>query len=574
VAELGGMMLQLGTVLLLAFLGATVASRLRVSVIIGYIVAGILIGPHIAIDLGGLSYRGLVDDTALITELSQIGLILLLFFVGLEFSVAKLRRVKEAAAILAVINLAVNLFVGFALGAWLGWPLVDTIFLAGVISMSSSAVTAKMLLELRRTGNAETEFLLGMVILESFMAMFLLTLVNGLVVRQGGPGTLTAVVLGAALFIGFFAFLAAVVIPRSAAAFARLKNDELFLLFSLGLVFLASALAESFGIPSVIGAFFLGMTFADMKVADRMRERMAPLRDAFVAVFFLSFGMMIDPSTFPLVAPMLVLAVPLIFLNDLLVTGALAYLLGFTGRAASAIGTSLLARNEEAVLYASVGTKAVQSNPAWSHEYAGSFLNPFTGLLCIVMSSLAPAAMKHADGIARFLRRLTPESLAFGGDLVKRTLRTFILPAAVPIYRRGLAIPAALVGFLAYAVALLVTTGPLHLALALPLPISVYAIWAVLRRALAEPVRHTNYGVEGGLASASIHRFVLLFVVGAFATIALVAALWSVYWPATLVVAIGYFAYVVLLMTAIHRRFRSPVAPPPPVWAVRGRNGR
>ncbi|HKZ48831.1 MAG TPA: cation:proton antiporter, partial [Thermoplasmata archaeon] len=101
-AELSGLMLQLGMVMLLAFLGAVIASRLRVSIIIGYIVAGMLIGPHIAFDFGGLSYRGLISDTSLIDVLSQIGLILLLFFVGLEFSVAKLRKVKEAAAVLAV----------------------------------------------------------------------------------------------------------------------------------------------------------------------------------------------------------------------------------------------------------------------------------------------------------------------------------------------------------------------------------------------------------------------------------------------------------------------------------------
>src|SRR3990172_5910376 len=434
-AELSGLMMQLGLVLLVAFLGAGLASRLRVSSIIGYIVAGILVGPMIRLDLGGVAYRGVVQDTAFIAELSQIGLILLLFFVGLEFSVAKLRRVKEAAAVLAVINLAVNLFVGFVLGAWLGWPLVDTIFLAGVISMSSSAVTAKMLYDLKRTGSAETEFLLGMVILESFMAMFLLTLVNGLVVRQGGPDTVWAVFLGAAAFIGVFAFLAARVIPHTAGTFEKFRSDELFILFALGVVFLAAALAEAFGIPPVIGAFFLGMTFADTKVSERMRARLEPLRDAFVALFFLAFGMTIDPSPFALLLPMLLISPPLIILNDLLVTPALAYLVGFSSKASASIGTSLVARNEEAVLYASVGTKAIQSNAAWPQAYAGTFLNPFAGLLCIVMSSIAPAAMKHSDAVARGLRRLTPDALVFGGGLVQRTLRSFGLPSALPIHR-------------------------------------------------------------------------------------------------------------------------------------------
>ena len=576
-AELSGLMLQLGMVMLLAFLGAVIASRLRVSIIIGYIVAGILIGPHAAFSLGGFDYRGLISDTSLIDVLSQIGLILLLFFVGLEFSVAKLRKVKEAAAVLAVINLAVNLFVGFVLGAWLGWPLVDTIFLAGVISMSSSAVTAKLLIELRRTHNPETEFLLGLVILESFMAMFLLTLVNGLVIREGGPLTIPAVILGSLLFIAFFAFLAALVIPRAIGLFENLKNDEVFLLFALGMVFLAAALAEVFGIPAIIGAFFIGMAFADTKAAERMKARMTPLRDAFVALFFLSFGMMIDPSTFPLVAPMLIVAVPLIFLNDLLVTGALAYLIGFSGKAATAIGSSLVARNEEAILYASVGTKAIQSNPTWTNAHAGTFLNPFAGLLCIIMSSLAPTAMKHSDGIASGLRRVTPRSLAFGGDLVKRTLRTFLLPAKLPIYAHSRAILAALVAFFAYVVALIVTTDLVHLVLIVPLPLVMYGVWGAFRRASTEPVRHTNYGVEGGFSWVYIHRFVLKFVVSALAAIAVIAALWQIYWPATLVVVLVYLAYVVGLMHAAYRRFKGPqeiTARPIARWKARPRNGR
>src|SRR5438034_6472734 len=98
-------------------------------------------------------------------------------------------RTKEAAAVLAVTNLAVNMFAGFVIGAWLGWPLIDTIFLAGVISMSSSAIAAKSLIDLKRLGNAETEFLLGMVILESFLAMFLLTLVNGMIIPRSEEHT-------------------------------------------------------------------------------------------------------------------------------------------------------------------------------------------------------------------------------------------------------------------------------------------------------------------------------------------------------------------------------------------------
>src|SRR5256885_14200381 len=141
-------------------------------------VRGMLIGPNIHARILGWSYDGVLGDSVFLQSISQLGLVLLLFFVGLEFSITKLMKTKEAAAILAVTNLAVGMFAGFVIGAWLGWPLIDTIFLAGGISMSSSAIAAKALLDLKRVGHAGTEFLLRVVVLESFPALVLLPLPN------------------------------------------------------------------------------------------------------------------------------------------------------------------------------------------------------------------------------------------------------------------------------------------------------------------------------------------------------------------------------------------------------------
>src|SRR5204863_430693 len=282
VIETTSIMFDVGVIASVGFIGAALASRVRIPIIIGYIIAGILIGPNIHLRIFGTSYDGILADSAFLQSISQLGLVLLLFFVGLEFSITKLMKTKEAAAILAVTNLAVNFFAGFVIGAWLGWPVIDTIFMAGVIGMSSSAIAAKSLIDLKRLGNRETEFILGMVILESFLAMFILTLAN---------------------------------------------------------------------------------------------------------------GMILTPSSFSSVVPMLLIAAPLILLNDLFLTAALAYFIGFSGRASTAIGTSMIARNEEAILYATVGARAIQANPHLSNDYAAKYLTPFAGILCIVMSSLQPILM-------------------------------------------------------------------------------------------------------------------------------------------------------------------------------------
>ncbi|HYS74276.1 MAG TPA: cation:proton antiporter [Thermoplasmata archaeon] len=548
-------MFDIGVIATVGFLGAAFATRARLPVVIGYIIAGILIGPNIHLRIFGWSYDGVLQDSAFLQNISQLGLVLLLFFVGLEFSITKLMKTKEAAAILAVTNLAVNMFAGFVIGAWLGWPLIDTIFMAGVISMSSSAITAKSLIDLKRLGNRESEFLLGMVILESFLSMFLLTIVNGMIVPSETPVNVPALFAGVGIFIGFFALLAAVVVPRTAAVFERIRSEELFVLFALGTVFLAGALAEAFRIPAIVGAFFMGMVFADTRIAGRLKVKMESIRDAFVAIFFLSFGMLIDPASLGSVLPMLAIAVPLILLNDLFLTASLAYFIGFSGRASTAIGTSLVARNEEAILYATVGARAIRANDQLPNDYAGRYLTPFAGILCIVMSSLAPILMTQSNRIADFFTRHLPKSITFGAELVKRTLKTVIMPNFLPIYRRKRLFQASIVLYAAWIIDLTVTTGMAHLAMSIFTPVLVFAVWASTRHAFRDPVRHTNYGVDTGPFSRSaIEAFVLRIVVGALAVVGLVAIVWQYYWPSTLVILYTYFLVVIFSMKVVYRR--------------------
>ncbi|TLZ73686.1 MAG: cation:proton antiporter [Methanobacteriota archaeon] len=564
-------MFDIGVIATVGFLGAAFATRARLPVVIGYIIAGILIGPNIHLRILGWSYDGVLQDSAFLQNISQLGLVLLLFFVGLEFSITKLMKTKEAAAILAVTNLAVNMFAGFVIGAWLGWPLIDTIFMAGVISMSSSAITAKSLIDLKRLGNKESEFLLGMVILESFLSMFLLTIVNGMIVPSETPVNVPALFAGVGIFIGFFALLAAVVVPRTAAVFEHIRSEELFVLFALGTVFLAGALAEAFRIPAIVGAFFMGMVFADTRIAGRLKEKMESIRDAFVAIFFLSFGMLIDPASLGSVLPMLAIAVPLILLNDLFLTASLAYFIGFSGRASTAIGTSLVARNEEAILYATVGARAIRANDQLPNAYAGRYLTPFAGILCIVMSSLAPILMTQSTRIADFFTRHLPKSITFGAELVKRTLKTVIMPNFLPIYRRKRLFQTSIILYAAWIIDLTVTTGMAHLAMSILTPVLVFAVWASTRHAFRDPVRHTNYGVDTGPFSRSaIEAFVLRIVVGALAVVGLVAIVWQYYWPSTLVILYTYFLVVIFSMKVVYRRLGLGVGRrPSPIRLVR-----
>ena len=343
------LMFEVGTIMLVAFIGAALSTKAKQSVILGYIVAGVLIGPFMHFNIFGFQYDGLMNDTSFISYLSSLGLTLLMFFVGLEFSVSKLKKTKSSAFLLALINTGLDFFIGITVGLVLGWPIVDTVFLAGVIAMGSAAITGQSLMELQRMSNPETEFLLGMVVVEDFLSMILMTIAGGLLFKSGGsnPLTLTSMIVGVLAFYSFFIFLALFVVPRCAKHFEKIKSDEMFVLFALGLVFLSSAMAEVSGVPAIIGAFFLGMVFAETKISDRLKDRISPFKDALVAVFFISFGMLINPAMFPQVFWIVLLAVPLVILGDLLLTGALAYFLGFSGRSATFMGSSMCGRGAE-----------------------------------------------------------------------------------------------------------------------------------------------------------------------------------------------------------------------------------
>ncbi|MFA5313967.1 MAG: cation:proton antiporter, partial [Methanomassiliicoccales archaeon] len=324
--DASNLIFDIGVMMIVAFIGAALAKKAKQSVILGYILAGILIGPYIAFEMFGLRYDGLVHDTEFISTLSTFGLILLMFFVGLEFSFNKLKRTRSPAVIVALINTGLDMFMGIIIGYLLGWPIVDTVFLAGVFAMGSAAITGKSLLEMQRMSAPETEFLLGILVVEDFVSMVIMTIAGGLIFKTGAvdPLSMTQLIVGIVAFYAFFIILAIFIIPRSVKYLEKIRNDELFILFALGLLLLSASIAEVAGVPAIIGAFFLGMIFAESKISKRLEERVSPFKDAFVAVFFVSFGMMIDPGMFSTVLPIVLMAIPLVILSDLLLTGALA----------------------------------------------------------------------------------------------------------------------------------------------------------------------------------------------------------------------------------------------------------
>jgi len=549
-----GLMFEVGIIMLVAFIGAAVASKAKQSVILGYILAGMLIGPYISVELFGYTYDGLVKDTEFIQLLSSLGLTLLMFFVGLGFSITKLKRTKAPAIILAMMDVGLGMFLGILIGYALGWPIVDTVFLAGVISMSSVAITGKALEEQGRFSSPETEYLLGTVIVESFLSMVLLTIVGGLMFKSNADDmNITRLVVGILAFYGFFLFLAIVVVPRTVKYFESIKSDELFVLLALGLVFLSAALAEAAGVPAIIGAFFLGMVFAETRLAERIEDRITPFRDALVAVFFIAFGMMIDLSMLRTVVPILLIAVPVTLFYESVVLSSISYLLGFPSKAATFIGTAMTGRSSEAIMYASVGS----SSPAVTK---GSELNPFAGAFCFIMSMVAPSFMKHSAGFTRALIRLTPKFLVYGGSLINRTMGKVILPSTIRLFERTRRLEALIAVYFIDLVFIMALQFPYDMLAFVLGGLIVAVIYATLESDMYSIVRTVNYDNLGVVTKdlGHISRYISGFVSLSLVTILSLAALFPIWWASSLLILSIYFAIVLWLSWSAYRITRTP----------------
>ena len=540
--------------MLLAFIAATMAGKLNQSVMIGYIIIGAFIGPKISFEVFGIEYTGLVRDTTFIEVMSQIGLVMLMFFVGLEFSFSKLKRTRTPAVILAIIDTSVGLFVGFLFASFLGWPLVDSIFLAGVIAMSSTSIAMKVLFDLKRMSSPEVEFLIGLVVVETFIAMIILAVASGMVLQPtANPAGYGQLIVGIAAFYGFFVWMAMWAVPRVVKFFNSIENDELFILFALGIVFLTSGVAALMNVPPIIGAFFIGMILAETNVTTRIQAKLESFKDAFVAIFFTSFGMMIDPAYFDDVLWMVLLAIPLVLIYEAFVMSSISYFLGFSAKASTTIGTSMSGRGVESILYASVGSRVEGTT-------MGAQLNPFAGAFCFAMSAITPPLVKHSSGFANLLSKMVPRSLKFSGAIVSRTIGKAVLPSSFPLVKGAKVTGTLMLCFVGVAAAVLMTSEAIHIIAAAVGLLFVGAIYYFVRSEINEIARHVNYSNIGVYASDKrvIVNLVSGVAVGSIASVLLIVSTWIYMWQFSLIVAAGYFVFIIAIMVWAYRSLYVP----------------
>ncbi len=379
---------NLAVVLCVAAVATVVFQRLHQPVVFGYLLAGMIIGPHISIPL--------VADPQTVRALSELGVILLMFSLGLEFSVRKLVQVSQKAGAVALFECTVMVSVGYLVGQMLGFTRMESIFAGAITGISSTTIIVKAFQELKIKGRV-TELVFGILIIEDLIAIFLLTILT--TISRSGAITPTDLALTAVRLVMFLAGLIGfgiLTVPRAIRAVQKLEQPETILVASIGICFAAALLALSFGYSVALGAFIAGSLVAESGQQVEIEQLVRPVRDMFAAIFFVSVGMMIDPTALAEHWVAVVSLTLAVIIGKVFAVTIGAFLAGHGRRAAMKAGMSLAQIGEFSFIIAGVGVASgVIGGWMYPVAIAVSAITTLTTPLLIRLSNKAAASIDH-----------------------------------------------------------------------------------------------------------------------------------------------------------------------------------
>jgi len=395
----GGLLVQVGIALTALALAGALAHRYDQSVIPAYIVAGVLVGPNAPTLLAGLQFR-LVEYREFVTVLADLGIVFLLFFLGLEFSVETLLGDWRRLATVGTVDFVVNFGLGLGLGFVAGLDVLGALFVAGVVYISSSAVVTKSLVDRGWVADPEAEAILGTLVFEDVLIAVYLALLSA-VALGGGDLVDAATAVGVAFVVlGALTVAAWYGTGWVERAFAA-DSDELFLLRVLGVTTLVAGASLAAGVSEAVAAFFVGSAFSRTTLVDRVERVVSPARDLFAAVFFFAIGLTTDLSLLAAATGLLAVAVVL-SAGGKLASGTLSgRIWGLDARRSVRVGVGLVPRGEFSLVLAAVA--ATVGGPV------GRVVPAFAVGYVLVMSVLGTVLMSHDEVVVRPLVRLLGE---------------------------------------------------------------------------------------------------------------------------------------------------------------------
>jgi CPA2 family monovalent cation:H+ antiporter-2 len=333
-----------------AFICGLLAWRLRQPVLLGYVLAGLILSP--------LTPGPHVHDVRVFETLAEIGVILLMFSVGIEFSIPELLKVKWVALLGAPLGISLSIGIGAGVGALLGWPILQGVAVGCIISVASTMVMMRLLMDRGELSSESGRVMITLTLVEDLAVVILTILLPSLNSSEAGFLSIVWRICRALLLLVPILIAGWKFVPRLLSKVERACNDEISLLLALTICLVVAAVTEFIGLSLALGAFLAGLLLGSSSFVHKLEKQTLPLRDAFVALFFVTIGMLIDPRTWLSSWYLVVLLVVLVIFGKFLVWSTISRIFGYSWETSKRVGIGLTQIGEFSFILAQVSLSA------------------------------------------------------------------------------------------------------------------------------------------------------------------------------------------------------------------------
>lgn len=388
---------DLAVIMLVAGVVTILFHRFKQPVVLGCIVAGFIIGPH-------TPPFGLIHDEDTIKTLAELGVIFLMFCLGLEFSLRKLFKVGATAFIAAFLEIILMIWIGYEIGQWFDWNTMDSLFLGAILAISSTTIIVKALNDLKMKNQRFAQLIFGVLIVEDILGIGIIALLSSIAVSGTvSSGEVFSTVGKLSLFMIVALVIGILLVPRLLAYVAKFESNEMLLITVLGLCFGFCLLVVKLEYSMVLGAFLIGAIMAESRQLLKIERLIEPVRDMFSAIFFVAIGLMIDPQILLQYAwPIAVITVAVV-LGKMLSCGLGAFIAGNDGRTSLRVGMGLSQIGEFSFIIAALGMTL---------QVTSDFLYPVAVAVSAITTLLTPYLIRGADPLSLKIAAVMPQRLS------------------------------------------------------------------------------------------------------------------------------------------------------------------
>ena len=398
--EEGVLVRDFATIMAIAGVAIVVFQLLKQPPVLGYLIAGLIVGPY---TLPLLNLPAPVTHIESIQLMAELGFIMLLFAIGLEFGWRRIRQLGLRVILIGMIEIIFMIAIGYELATLLGWTTMEAIFLGAALSISSSAIIIKVLRDTGRLHERHGRLIVGILVVEDFAAIILLSILSGLATSgTANLNEITGLVSRLGLFLVCALFMGALVAPHIIRFVARFRSREVMLVVSLAMCFSLALVGQQLHISAAVGAFIIGTVLGDTEYSEMLNTTIAPVRDIFSAIFFISIGMLIELAVlWQYIIPALIVAG--VFMGGKMFASTVGtFITGHDGKTSLGVGMGKPQLGEFSLAMTKVGA---------DYAVVGAFLYPVVAAASALTALLYPLLARSSDGVSNALEEHSPRLL-------------------------------------------------------------------------------------------------------------------------------------------------------------------